>query len=170
MFVDDSGRRSRWAGWAGAVVTLLCAAYIGVVVFGLSQIEVGPLLAVPAGGNGQVAGFPNAGTVPGLLATGGIRATRSRPAAPVRKASTTAPAARKARTTAPAPKAAAAKSTATTARSAESTAAPRSAASTGSTTASTRRTAAAPPPATRTSRSATTSGTSATSARRTGAA
>ena len=66
VFVDDSGRRSRWAGLAGAGVTVLCAAYIGVVALGLSQTEVGPLLAVPAGGNGQVAGFPNADTVPGL--------------------------------------------------------------------------------------------------------
>ena len=53
VFVDDSGRRSRWAALAGAGVTVLCAAYIGVVALGLSQTEVGPLLAVPAGGNGQ---------------------------------------------------------------------------------------------------------------------
>ena len=96
VFVDDSGRRSRWAGLAGAGMTVLCAAYIGVVALGLSQTEVGPLLAVPAGGNGQVAGFPNADTVPGLLAAGGAPTTTRRPAAPVRKVGTGGAGARKA--------------------------------------------------------------------------
>ena len=75
VFVDDSGRRRRWARLAGAGVTALCAAYMGIVVVGLSQTAVGPLIAVPSDGNGRVAGFPDtSGIVPGLLATGGAAA------------------------------------------------------------------------------------------------
>jgi hypothetical protein len=59
-----------------------------IVVVGLSQTAVGPLIAVPADGNGLVAGFPDSsGTVPGLLATGGSAAAptsrRAPAAAPV---------------------------------------------------------------------------------------
>jgi hypothetical protein len=72
VFVDDSGRRSRWMRLAGYAVTTLCAGYIGIVAVGLSQTQVGPLLDVPVGGNGLIAGFPNtSGIVPGLLASGG---------------------------------------------------------------------------------------------------
>ena len=71
VFVDDSGRRRRWLRLFGAGTTTLCATYIGVVVFGLSQTGVGPLEAVPVGGNGEIAGFQaSAGTVPGLLTVG----------------------------------------------------------------------------------------------------
>jgi hypothetical protein len=81
VFVDDSGRRGRWARLAGSGVSVLCAAYIGIVVVGLSQTAVGPLIVVPANGNGQVAGFPSpTGVLPGLLATGGT--PNSRAAAP----------------------------------------------------------------------------------------
>lgn len=72
VFVDDSGRRRRWLRLAGFAATTLCAGYIGIVAVGLSQTQVGPLLDVPAGGNGLIAGFPDiSGIVPGLLASGG---------------------------------------------------------------------------------------------------
>jgi hypothetical protein len=72
VFVDDSGRRRRWVRLAGVGVTAVCAGYIGIIVVGLSQTGVGPLEAVPEGGNGAIAGFQNsAGTVPGLLANAG---------------------------------------------------------------------------------------------------
>ena len=94
VFVDDSGRRGRWARMVGIGVTTLCAAYMGIVVVGLSQTAVGPLVPVPAGGNGQVAGFSNSqDTVPGLLATGGVTTTSK----PVPRAAT--PAAARAATT-----------------------------------------------------------------------
>jgi hypothetical protein len=61
-------------------VTVVCAGHIGIVAVGLSQTGVGSLLAVPAGGNGEVAVFPDtAGIIPGLLAGGGAAASRSRP-------------------------------------------------------------------------------------------
>ena len=94
VFVDDSGRRGRWARMVGIGVTTLCAAYMGIVVVGLSQTAVGPLVPVPAGGNGQVAGFSSSqDTVPGLLATGGVTTTSK----PVPRAAT--PAAARAATT-----------------------------------------------------------------------
>ena len=65
MFVDDSGRRRCWVGAAGAAVTALCGVYIGIVVIGLSQTAVGPLLDVPVGGNGMIAGFPSSAGCPG---------------------------------------------------------------------------------------------------------
>jgi hypothetical protein len=103
VFVDDSGRRRRWVRLAGAGVTTLCAAYIGVVVVGLSQTAVGPLIAVPSGGNGLIAGFPDtSGTVPGLLSTSGVGAVRPVHRAPTPtsrpRAASAAAAARPART------------------------------------------------------------------------
>jgi hypothetical protein len=75
VFVDDSGRRRRWIRVAGSAVTVGCALYVGVVVVGLSQTAVGPLEAVPAGGNGLIAGFPgSADAVPGLLQAAGAMA------------------------------------------------------------------------------------------------
>ena len=60
---------------AGSAVTVGCALYVGVVVVGLSQTAVGPLEAVPAGGNGLIAGFPSsADAVPGLLQAAGAMA------------------------------------------------------------------------------------------------
>ena len=82
---------------AGAGVTTLCAAYIGIVVVGLSQTAVGPLITVPSGGNGLVAGFPDtSGIVPGLLATGGPGTARAGPPGagaghPVRRTARPAP-------------------------------------------------------------------------------
>lgn len=100
VFVDHSGRRRRWVRLAGVGVTAVCAGYIGIVVVGLSQTGVGPLEAVPEGGNGEIAGFQNSpATVPGLLAaTGSPKAVNQggHAAAPARR--TVAPAAAATRT------------------------------------------------------------------------
>jgi hypothetical protein len=69
VFVDDSGRRSRWARRAGALLASGAAIYIGVVVVGLTGPRVGPVVDVPATGNDVIPGLVGgAGTVPGLLA------------------------------------------------------------------------------------------------------
>jgi hypothetical protein len=79
VFVDDSGRRQRWVRVASTAATAVCLAYVGLVATDLVQTGVGPLIAVPASGNGLITGFPDsAGAVPGLLAHGRA-ATPARP-------------------------------------------------------------------------------------------
>jgi hypothetical protein len=69
VFVDDTGRRRRLSAAAGLLATAGCLCYLGAAGLGLSEDEVGPLLAVPARGNGLIAGFGTVpGGVPGLLA------------------------------------------------------------------------------------------------------
>jgi hypothetical protein len=93
VFVDDSGRRRRWTRMAGAGVTALCATYVAIIGVGLSQTTVGPLIAVPVNADGPVAGFPDSsGSVPGLLATGGVTAAAPKAASTAKKASTAKPA------------------------------------------------------------------------------
>src|SRR5580765_5580620 len=86
VFVDDSGRRRRWARFAGIGVTVVCAAYIGVVAFGFTRTDVGPLESVPAGNNGQIGGLGTSTGVPGILSAPNPIIQRGRVTEPKRRA------------------------------------------------------------------------------------
>lgn len=55
---------------AGILGTAISTLYVATVATGLAQTGVGPLPGIPATGNGLIAGFAAAATVPGLLALG----------------------------------------------------------------------------------------------------